>query len=227
MAVPYSAGTSHANEWRFWQDRENATLLARTAPGVYDSHPLKAAGGAAKRRALTYRELMASNGAYSHNNLVWLLPAANLPAGVEPRAGHRVRDADDYEYTVLEVQKGKFGETHRCITVCLELVEELRELATIERPAGLKDGGGRLALTTYAELHADVPCRLQPLESARGEEFGRTTSPHRFVAYLDLDVEALRARDVLVVAGQRYTIDRLGEVARLDRLPEIECTLID
>lgn len=216
-----------SGEWRNWVEREDVTLRKRTAPSTYTDHTLTATGGAAKRRALTYKELMASNGVYTQNNLVWLIPSANLPSGVEPLIGYRVKDGDDFEYTILEVQKGKYGETHRCVTVCLEIVEALKSTATILRPATSKDDGGRLSLASYSTLHADVPCRLQPLESVRGEALGRTTSPRKFVAYCDLEVEALKSRDVIEVSGQRYTIDRLGEVARLDRLPEIECTLID
>lgn len=231
MTVPYNAFTSHRDEWRIWQGREDVILRSRTAIATYDAFRIEAtedgAKGGAKRRALTYKELIASEGVYTHNNLVWLIPAENLPDAIEPRIGDRVLDSGDFEYTILEVQKGKFGETHRCITICLKLVEDLRDEATIRRPADIKDEGGRPALSTYAILYEHVPCRLQPKESVRGEALGRTTSPHKFIAYVDLPIEVLRARDALEVAGQRYTIDRLGEVARLDRLPEIECTLLD
>ncbi len=224
------------DEWRFWQDRENATLRKQTALGVYDSHPLAATGGAVKRRAPTWKEMTASAGAVSAKNLVWLLPDANLPDGVTPRAGDQVRGAGDVDHTLLEVAVGKFGNTHRCVSIALSVVYELSATGVLSRPDNAQDAAGRMALTAYAAAGEPVRCRVQPEDSAAADVLERRTVPRKFTALLDTPV-AVRARDVFTVttyvsaggavaATQAYTVLGFRNPERLDSLMSLDLELI-
>jgi hypothetical protein len=215
------------DEWRYWPNRENVTLRAIGAPGEYDSHHLKAPGGAAKRRAPNWKEMTASAGAVTSKNLVWLLPAVNLPEGVEVRAGYQIRDADDVDHTVLEAQSGKFAQTWRCVTIALAVVYELHATGVLTRPSNAQDDAGRAALTGYATV-ATVKCRVQPQDSQAGDHFDRRTTAQKFTAYCDRQLQP-RARDVLTVTSyvspggaisgvQSYSILGYRNPERLDQL---------
>jgi len=223
------------NEWRFWPNREDVALRVQTALGVYDTHPLSAPGGAAKRRAPTWKEMTASAGGVSAKNLVWLIPAANLPEGVEPRAGYQIRSADDVDHTILEVLDGKFANTRRCVTIALAVVYELHALGVLTRPDDAQDDAGRSLPSAYTEI-ARVKCRVQPQDSEAGDHFERRTTARRFAAYLDQQLQP-RAKDVFTVTTyvspggaiasvQSYTVLGYRNPERLDQLAALDLELL-
>jgi hypothetical protein len=224
-----------ASEWRLWPNREDAILRVQTAPGVYDSHPLTATGGAAKRRAPTWKEVTASAGGVSSKNLVWLLPTANLPDGVEPRAGSQIRDRADIDHTILEATSGKFANTWRCITIALAVVYELHALGILTRGDSAQDSAGRSLPGSFTEV-ARTKCRVQPQDSEAGEHFDRLTTARKFVAYCDAQL-APRTRDVFTVTSyvspggaiagtQAYTVKGYRSPERLDQLCSLDLELI-
>lgn len=217
--------TMTADEWRFWPEREDVTLRKQTAVGAYTNHALSATGGAAKRRAPTWKEQTASAGAYSAKNLVWLLPTANLPDGVTPKAGDVIRDASSVDHTVLEVQVGKFGQTHRCVTIALAVVYELSELGTLERPVSGRDGAGRPLPAGYTVIAADVSCRVQPEDGTAGDVDERKVIPLRYTATLATPV-VVRARDRFTVDGTAYTVTGFRNPERLDQLLQLSLELV-
>ncbi len=236
-----SFATMTRNEWRFWPDRENVVLRVQTALGVYDSFRVAATGGGAKRRAPTWKEMTASAGAVSSRNLVWLVPAANLPENVQPRAGDQIRAVEtatglEIDHTVLEVQVGKFGNTHRCVTLALAVVYELSATGTLTRPDNTQDAAGRAALTNYTAIGEPVRCRVQPQDSATEEVLGRVTMPRKFEALLETPL-AVKAKDVFTVttyvspggavaSTQAYTILGFRNPERLDLLQSLDLELI-
>lgn len=217
--------TMTAGDWRFWPEREDATLRERAAVGAYADHALSATGGAVKRRAPTWREQAASAGAYTAKNLVWLVPQQNLPAGVAPKAGDVIRDADDIDHTVLEVQLGKFGQTHRCVTIALAVVYALGELGTLTRPVPGRDGAGRPLPARYDTVASDVRCRVQPEDGTAGDVDERRVIPLRYTAYLETPV-AVRARDRFTVANVTYTVLGFRTPERLDELMRLDLELV-
>lgn len=220
-----SFATMTADDWRFWPEREDATLRKQTALGTYTDHALSATGGAAKRRAPTWKEQAASAGAYSAKNLVWLLPTANLPSGVTPKAGDVIRDADGVDHTVLEVLVGKFGQTHRCVTIALAVVYELSALGTLERPISGRDGAGRPLAAGYDTVAADVRCRVQPEDGAAGDVDERRVIALRYTAVLATGV-AVRAKDRFTADGVAYTVLGFRNPERLDELLQLTLELV-
>lgn len=225
-----------AGDWRYWPEREDVTLRARTAVGVYDSHPLAAPGGAAKRRAITWKELTASAGAYTSRDRAWLIPAANLPAGVVPRPGDQVRDASDVDWTVGEVAVGKFGQTYRCVCRALAVVHELSATGVLLRPDAATDDAARLA-PTYVAAGDAVRCRVQPLEALAGEIDQRVVLRRAFAAFLETPIDALAkdAFEVTTYAGfggaptgtARYTVRAVRNVERVWELPQLDLERIE
>lgn len=209
------------DEWKLWAEREDVSILAVGPVGTYTPTALAATGGAVKRRAPTWKEMTASAGAVSAKNLVWLVPAANLPGGCPaPKPGDLIRDAAAVDHTVLEVQVGKYGNTHRCTTVALAVVNGLGTLGTLERPAAGRDAAGRPALTEYAAVGTSY-CRVQPTDGQAKDVFERRTIPQTFTAVLATPLDA-RARDAFVAGGVRYTVTATRNPARLDALQELD-----
>lgn len=205
------------NEWKYWPEREDATLREQTALGVYTGHDLTASGGAIKRRAPTWKEMTASNGAYTGKNLVFLLPTANLPDDVAPKVGDVIRDAANVDHTILEAMAGKFGNTWRCVTIALALVNGLASTGTLSRPDNERTTAGRPTLANYTAVAENVACRVQPEGGSAAEVAGRVTIPKRFTAYLGVQVDA-RAKDRFVCGGVTYTVLEMRQPERLDQL---------
>lgn len=193
------------SEWKMWPEREDAVLRVQgSAVGSYDSYPLKAAGGAIKRRAITFKEMAGSAGVYLNSDRAWLIPDENLPEGVQPKAGDQVRDSAGIDWTIGEVIVGKFGNTHKCISRALAIVEGLKDTGVLKRPASAADSAGRPALATTTTIDS-VACRVQPDDSDAAEVFDRVSMPRNFTAYLATPLTVL-AHDQFVVGGTTYTI---------------------
>lgn len=206
MAVAYNAETSHAGEWQFWPGRENVTFRKQTAVGVYANHSLSATGGAVKRRAITWKEMAASAGAYTSQDRAWLLPAANLPSGpVEPAPGDIILDAGNVSWTIGDVTVGKFGETYKCVARALAVVNALSASGQLKRPTNAQDAAGRPSLATFANVGSAVSCRVQPEDGDAGEVFERLTIPRKFTAYLATPL-TVKAHDQFVVDTVTYTV---------------------
>jgi hypothetical protein len=208
------------SEWKFWPQREDVTLRELVSAGAYADHALSAAGGAAKRRALTWQERAASAGAYTARNQVWIIPDEVLPDGVLPQAGWLVRDGDGIDHTILEVALGKWGNTHRCTTVALAVVNGLGDTGTLERPGNAQDAAGRMALSAYSTVGTSL-CRVQPRDSDAGEALGRVTTAAKFTAYLATPLAA-RAKDRFTAGGVAYTVAGFRNPQRLDELQQLE-----
>jgi hypothetical protein len=221
-APPPVGSTPHGTEFRFWPFREDATLSVPQNPSLRQLHPLHYPGGAVKRRAVTRAELIASGGVVRSDDLVWLLPTAVLPAGVEPSPGDRVVELSGREWTILSVVAGKYGQTYRCTTRCLSLSYQLRDLATVERPT-VTPGGGGVASRTFEPFAVNVACRLQPeSREVESEVAGRVVTRERYTAYL-AEPLLLQAGDQLRVSARRYSVIRQSEIATLDRLCAVAC----
>jgi hypothetical protein len=228
--------TMTANEWKHWTDREDASLRVLTAPGRYDALPLTAPGGAVKRRAITWKEMAASAGAYTSRDRAWILPRVNLPDGVEPKPGDIVRDLSDVDWTVGDVTVGKFGNTFKCVCRALAVVNELSAVGVLTRPDGTRDAAGRQAQASYAAVGEPVRCRVQPLDSQAGDAMERRTIPRQFAAYLACPLAA-DARDVFTVTSYdsyggnptgtvAYTVKGFRNPERLWDLMQLDLELI-
>lgn len=214
MAISYEPETAHASEWKLWPGRENVTLRIQRDIGIYDSYPLTATGGAAKRRVISWKELEASAGAYTNQDRAWLLPLANLPANLQPKPGDQVRDSDDVDWTIGDMQVGKFGLTYRCVARALAVVHELAELGQLKRPAEAKDSAGRAALATYSAVGSQVRCRVQPEDGSIEEVFERMTIPRRYRAFLETPL-TVKAHDQFVVGSTKYTVKGFRNAERI------------
>lgn len=222
MATAYDPETTHTSEWQFWPGRENVTLRQQTAVGTYTSHTLSATGGAVKRRAITWKEMAASSGAYTNQDRAWLLPLANLPTGpILPKPGDQIRDSDSVDWTIGDITVGKFGLTFKCVCRALAIVSELDASGQLKRAAYAADTYGRPAGASYSNQGSAVLCRVQPLDSDANDTLGRVSMDRKFVAYLATPLD-VRAHDQFVVGSTTYTITGFRNPERIWDLMELQ-----
>lgn len=226
MAAAYDAENAHADEWRLWPAREDVTFRRQTAVGAYTNHALSAAGGAVKRRAITWKEMAASAGAYTSRDRAWLVPVANLPAGpVEPKPGDVLLDSGGVSWTIGDVTVGKFGETYKCVARALAIVSGLSASGQLSRPTNAQDSAGRASFGAYANVGGAVACRVQPDDGEVAEVFDRLTIPRKFTAFLETPL-SVKAHDRFVVGGVTYTVLGFRNAERIWDLSELVLELI-
>lgn len=226
MAAAYDPSVSNRDEWKLWSARENATLLVQTAIGVYDSFPLTASGGAVKRRAITWKEMAASAGAYTDRDRAWLLPLPNLPADVVPKPGDVIQDANEVNWTIGDVQVGKFGLTFKCVARALAIVNELSVQGQLKRAPNASDAAGRPALLNYANVGSAVACRVQPQDSDATEVFDRVAIVKKYTAYLAAPL-SVQAHDQFVADGVTYTVLGFRNPERIWDLMSLDLQVVD
>lgn len=189
----------------------------------------------AKRRAPTTREQMASGGAYTSQDLVWLVPRVEAPALVAefpPKPGDVIEDADGMPWTVLSIEPYAALKTFwRLTTRNLVLAVGLRDEVSILRPTITV---GESAEPVYAwppqsgsYVVQELAARVQPMDGSIDVRNEVETAQGKYTVILGQQVD-LRAGDrILVTAGAmkgkllRWVSQRNQE--RIDELPALEC----
>lgn len=123
----------------------------------------------AKRRALSQHELFASNGVYTGNDLVWLVPVEMAPQ-LKCKPADVVVDFQDNRWTVLDASLNTWRTWYRLTCRNLSLHFDLRDKLDIEHPAQEIDAAGAYvqrfptgpAPNGGEVLYRDLACRVQP-----------------------------------------------------------------
>lgn len=217
VAVPTTSGLDGTrDEWRWWPNLEAVTLRESATDG-YTDHAITYA----KRRAVTHREVIASGGAYTASDLVWLVPNELLPTGVPIKPADQIRDAAAVDWAVLEVNpRGKFGNTWRLVTRSLVLAADLRSECDVLRPSFAQDAAGQRA-PVFAVPYSDVPCRLQEQKHDSLTDYQGGPNDRREYALWVGSRLVLRAGDVIQIDSVRYDVAGSGSWDRLDQLGEV------
>jgi head-tail adaptor len=208
-------------DYKVWDNRECMDYSSRNNTG-----DVTYADVTGKRRAPTYRELAASNGAYTASDVVWLVPSVLL--GVTGKPGDYITDEDGTVYTVLEASHNAFRSFWRFVTRDLVLANDLRDTIDIQRPTiGYDSAGGKLR--TFPPLggstaYDDLPAKVQKLTDTLAVALG---------------VEGFKA-DYAVIVGQQVTIEEgdrikfgslylditgLRNPSRIDELPVLTAVI--
>jgi hypothetical protein len=152
------------------------------------------------------KEAVASRGVYQAGDVTFSIRQALLTDVGGAKPGDRVyRASDGQTYTVLTAVPTVVTKVWDVTCRNLILANDLRRTGTLERPTGKQDHTGRAALKNYTTVAADVPCRVQPIDDAADDTFGRRTMPQRYNAFLGIQVTA-HAKDRFVCDGQAYTV---------------------
>lgn len=176
-----------SQEYLSWDNREAVTYtvygLTQHTSGYVESYP----GLTAKRRAISNRDVPSQRtGIFTADDLVWLLPAAVVPAGVRPNPNDYVTDAAGRVWTVLETQLNNLQSTWRLVTRNLVLAEALKQVVGLYRPSNSKDAAGGRVASDYSLVLGNVPCRIQETGTEATDILGKKQVKTRYECHCGL-----------------------------------------
>ena len=177
----------------------------------------------ALRRAPTFKELAASNGAYTGQDVVWHVPAVQLTVG-PPKPRDTVIDSDNVSWTVLEVQWDTLKSRWRLITRNPIIAYDLRDEVSIEQCTITYDAVGAPVRTWPPIggqiLYPNIPARVQPDDSVVVDQRGVRGDLETYFVFLAEQVPILDVRECRVNWNGVY-LDITGsrQSERIDELP--------
>lgn len=213
-----------SNDYLYWNLAEAVTFYSRSNFGGIPPVAISKA----LRGTLTEKELAASNGAYTGQDVKWLIPNG-LFAGTVPKPGDKVKDAANTEFTILPegTSYDIADKIWELITRDIVLHYELRDTGTIQLPTLTKDAAGG-KIKTWSDATANIPCRLQPVQGDIFEEREVRGLRINYVCYLE-DVDVATADGELgrlKVGSKFYDIKGYVKPQVIGNLMEITCELV-
>jgi hypothetical protein len=152
-------------------------------------------------------------------DLVWHLPAAELPQA--PRPGDVILDAQGARWTILEVRQTMLGDRWRCPARNLALYHGLDAYVDIEEVTYAKGSGGADEPTWHV-WKAGLRAKIRPQSAAVGQEQGRQRAEARFTVFLAEDLELDYTHRIRAADGAIYAIVGWRKADRIDALMEID-----
>lgn len=213
-----SIATQTVNDYKLWPGTAPASFRSVTAGG-YDV----TAVSHGKRRAIGFKELAPSGGAYVASDVVFLLPAVLLGT-TKPKPGDQVQDAEA-TWTVLEAGVGKFGNTFRLICRNLILAAALSRTCSQLRPSQTQDAAG-FRTATLSTVASGVACRLQEENLTSGFDQAAAETRREYTLYVGSRL-FLRAQDVIRIDSVDYDPVSAGSWDRLDQLGVVKLRRVE
>lgn len=218
-----------SNDWQCWDGLEAITYTSRRVTG--DS---VGAVPFAKRHEMTNRELQASDGVYTAEDIIWIVPANQLTeimsAGTDtnrrqPKPGDTIYDTDENTWTVLAVAKQVMGSLWRLVTRNLVIAYDLKDIISIERPTLGQDASAATTRswpptggsTVYDSIAAAVQLVTDEIIAERGLLGFKGT----YVIFLSQQV-TITKEDRVKFGSQYFQILGIRNPTRLDELPVLD-----
>jgi hypothetical protein len=242
-----SFGVDASQNYRTWGNTEAI---------VYTSHSdsdYEYAIAIAKPRAINFKELAASGGAYIGQDRVWLLPAALVSAAgmaselyveLVPKAGDWLKlvSRDGLEktetaetgrqgsdksrmarWTVLEAGLNTLKSTWRLVTRNLAIVYELQDVLTVKRPTFTTDAAGGRTYTGYTTVYQYIACRFQETQADVADERGQRLTVKRYTVPVEQRLILTIEDQLFDRDGNVYEVKGWHDADRIDQLQQIEC----
>ena len=218
-----------SQDYLVWDNPEAITVEVRTLDCAFGtSEGDTFAVPTAKRRALTWKELAASGGAYTGQDTVWQIPQAVLPAGRPLKVGDQVIDADSTRYTALDVSLGKWKQTWRLTTRNLAIAYGLRDTIDIQRAEVGYDQAGATVRTFPPAggrtIYAGLVARVQLVSREETDERGLRGLKALYQITIARAV-SLVDEDRILWNGKYLDIKKYTQADRIDVLPVIDAEL--
>jgi hypothetical protein len=149
-----------------WDNTEAVVLTTVRANGLNDNLPI----ATAVRRELTRKEILASNGVYTGQDVAFEFKARHI-GSVKPKPRDRITGADGINYTVGQASYEVLDATWVLVTRNLALAADLRDLVTIQVPTISQDErAGKVK--TWSASQTNIAARVQPVQADVIEERG-------------------------------------------------------
>jgi hypothetical protein len=177
----------------------------------------------AHRRAISTRQLLAAQGAYTGSDLNWLIPAKPITSPFRPKAGDIITDEFEDAWTVLEPQFNKFRETHRLVCRNLALVYGLRDSIEIQEAVTITDGVGSIKRTEWVPIYQNLAARVQPTSAEPKTERGVEGQQTRYTVVVGRQLSLLNVRNCRILwEGKLLDLASYTMAEQISELPRIE-----
>lgn len=176
----------------------------------------------AHRHYIGRKELAASNGVYTPDDVIWRFPDRYVTNKPKPR--DRILDADGVTWTILEAWYIFDQKRHRCACRNLILAFDLYDQIDVETPAITYDAAG-VATKTWGTLYSQIPSRLQPITADIADERGIRAL--RVTHNLIVDrVLSVTNEDRVLLNGTYYEIRGYHNPERIDELLVLDVEIV-
>lgn len=177
-----------SNDYVAWDNTEpiTYTVYGQTVSNIGYTQPYTVA--VAKRRSISNNDIPTQKtGILTSDDLVWLIPAAQISAEVKPNINDYITDSFNRVWTVLSTQLLNLKSTWRLVTRDLILAEKLRDQMSLYRPTNTIDAAGS-RVTTYTLITDNIPARVQEVSTEVADTFGKKATKKRFDIYLGIRI---------------------------------------
>ena len=207
---------------------ETVTLLRRGsttgAAGTVIAHALRRAITAGEATIVTSGDVhkqVPSGGQQLADDLVWHLPAAELPD--PPRLGDVILDGDGRRWTILVVKRTTLGARWRCETRDVAIAHGLDDTISVLKMVPPPGGYGE---PTWQTWKTGIRARIQPIETkiVADADTPSTTTTYRIFVEENLELDhtcSIRGPD-----GTIYSITGSTGAERIGELQVIEAEIV-
>ncbi len=184
-------------------------LRPDTAARTAVAHALRQAQARMPGQALPPREAA---------NVVWHLPAAELPDA--PRPGDLILDAAT-RWTILDVRRATLGDRWRCACRDLALEHGLDAYVDVEKVTFVKGSGGADE-PSWQVWKTGLRAKIQPQAATVGQKQERQLTAARFTVFLADDLPLDHTHRIKAADGTIYTVLARRKAERIDALLEVD-----
>ena len=206
-----------SDDWQVWDATEQISFVSVGSREARDQYEVTAL-----RRAVSEAEQAASGGAYTTQDLTWIVPKSQL-VGVTPKPADKVVDVVGASWKVLRVSYETMRSVWKLTTRNLRFAYQLYDLVSLFRPLNTQDP----ALTRkpqWIEAAYGIQARIQPISTGQTDERGRRGDIREYQIFLDYeDIGNVTTEwKVRGEDGEEYEITGVRNAFRIDELPVIE-----
>ncbi len=155
---------------------------------------------------------------------VWDAPWPEEEAA--PALGDEIQSEDAADAVLLSVERRGPGRRYRCRVRALTLDPAATVLVDLQRSVWADLGSGP-QLTGWTTLAAAAPAILQPRAVELDHQAVPIAAARSYRITLGSDSLLDQAEQIIGPDSEVYRVDRVVELARLDRLPAVEATLVE
>lgn len=205
---------------RAWENPEAITFI-RHGKLTDDEYAVSIA----KRRAPTFKEMAASGGVYTGQDLVWLVPVTLLTAAglTDVKPADIIRDSDGVLWTVLERSLNTLKSTWRCVTRDLILAYDLRGTLSVRRPQALTTDDAATREYVYDTIYTGVPCRFQAMGDEVSDERGQRLTVSKYSIWVGQRLTLTNEDQIVDEDGNIYELKATQDADRIDQLQRLDC----
>lgn len=174
----------------------------------------------ALQRAVSTKELEASDGKYRTDDTVWHLPFAEV--ATRPTLGNVIKDAAGLRWSILAVQEHTLSNRWRCVCRDLTIEAKLDDYATIQLARFPVDATYGVAKPQWHD-EITVKAKFQPEQQNQGIADGQhdAVAQWRVTLARDFNFTPGRKYRLLDQKGVAYDFVSMENRERIDRFPTV------